>query len=327
MSTMESESQAASPFDKATADVVLRSSDDVLFRVHKIILSEASPFFETMFSLPQPAADASSPDSPSEIPVPENSAILDDLLRICYPVPDPPLDTIDRVRDVLAAAIKYDMEAGKVACRKALQSASLLEQPLHVYAVAVQFALKEEAIMAAKATLRVPMDFSGPAPYAALEGLSSTALYLLLQYQQRYKAAALRAIPTVNDSGESSFDDGCSLLYTTCDNCEPEFSTFSRCSSTTIDWKGFYLRVEKVLEATPFTGALLEDSLLRSTIFCYDGVPVCHSCLVALAFELKGQVEMLVHFLEREIAKQAPEAVLGFNDAKSRKRKRLTVED
>ncbi|KAA1476550.1 hypothetical protein DENSPDRAFT_785206, partial [Dentipellis sp. KUC8613] len=47
------------PFDAANADVILRSSQSVDFRVRKANLSDASPFFETMFSLPQqgPSAD------------------------------------------------------------------------------------------------------------------------------------------------------------------------------------------------------------------------------------------------------------------------------
>lgn len=41
-------------FDDPLADVVLRSSDSVDFRVRKSILSEVSGFFRDMFSLPQP---------------------------------------------------------------------------------------------------------------------------------------------------------------------------------------------------------------------------------------------------------------------------------
>ncbi|EMD39269.1 hypothetical protein CERSUDRAFT_122690 [Gelatoporia subvermispora B] len=43
----------AHPFTKSSADVIIRSSDGVDFRVHRIVLAEASPVFEGMFSLPQ----------------------------------------------------------------------------------------------------------------------------------------------------------------------------------------------------------------------------------------------------------------------------------
>ena len=45
---------ADAPFDHSLADVILRSSDKIDFRVFKLFLSLASPVFETMFSLPQP---------------------------------------------------------------------------------------------------------------------------------------------------------------------------------------------------------------------------------------------------------------------------------
>ncbi|KAI9436796.1 hypothetical protein BJY52DRAFT_1421820 [Lactarius psammicola] len=41
-------------FNMQGADVILQSSDLVLFRVHKSILAISSPFFDDMFSLPQP---------------------------------------------------------------------------------------------------------------------------------------------------------------------------------------------------------------------------------------------------------------------------------
>ena len=50
--TQESSPQArkaASPFDKPSADVILRTSDFVDFYVHKVVLSLASAFFEDMF--------------------------------------------------------------------------------------------------------------------------------------------------------------------------------------------------------------------------------------------------------------------------------------
>ena len=49
--------KAQPPFDKLSADVILRSSDRVDFRVHRTILVEASPVFSDMFSLPQPTAE------------------------------------------------------------------------------------------------------------------------------------------------------------------------------------------------------------------------------------------------------------------------------
>ena len=41
-----------SPFDKLNADLVIRSSDNIDFRVFRSLLSFASSFFDGMFTLP-----------------------------------------------------------------------------------------------------------------------------------------------------------------------------------------------------------------------------------------------------------------------------------
>ena len=95
---------AASPFDRPTADAILQSSDDVQFHVHKLFLMEASPFFATMFSLPQPQAAAPatlSADNLPVVPMTEPSSTLDALLRMCYPVPDPTLNRLELIQEVL----------------------------------------------------------------------------------------------------------------------------------------------------------------------------------------------------------------------------------
>lgn len=86
-------------FTKPTADLALISSDGVIFRVHRIILAEASTFFETMFTLPQPAPSVTPPsdhnsaqeeyDGLPAIHVTETERVLESLLRLCYPIDDP----------------------------------------------------------------------------------------------------------------------------------------------------------------------------------------------------------------------------------------------
>ncbi|EIN03879.1 hypothetical protein PUNSTDRAFT_19366, partial [Punctularia strigosozonata HHB-11173 SS5] len=100
------------PFDDVNADVILRSSDNVDFRVHKLILSLSSPFFRDMFTLPQaPLADAK--DDPTDRPVVhmmEDHVTLDDILRLCYPLTSlTSIKNFDRVYSALSAGMKYDM--------------------------------------------------------------------------------------------------------------------------------------------------------------------------------------------------------------------------
>jgi hypothetical protein len=69
-------------------DVVLRSSDGQDFRVHSIILREASPFFRDMFRLPSGGSGSYAP-----ILMTETTDVLDDILRWLYPINRAP--TID----------------------------------------------------------------------------------------------------------------------------------------------------------------------------------------------------------------------------------------
>lgn len=119
-------SSAQSPFDDTTANIVLRTSDNVDFYVYKEVLKLASPFFHTLFSLPQPTSQplfstSSDPignagfefDSKGIpiIRVAEESVVIDHILRVCYPHRNPNgISTLHLAEGVLAAALKYEIE-------------------------------------------------------------------------------------------------------------------------------------------------------------------------------------------------------------------------
>ncbi|KAI0076031.1 hypothetical protein K474DRAFT_1315071 [Panus rudis PR-1116 ss-1] len=149
-------------FDSVDADIVLRScpSPDysVEFRVHKCILSAASPFFRDMFSLPQAP---SHPDGGSQVELPpiidvsESAEVLSTLLQFVYPTTRPSIDTLEELVLILDAATKYDVTVAIEALRKILVAPSYLEQcPTRVYALASHFDLDEEAKLASRYTLR-----------------------------------------------------------------------------------------------------------------------------------------------------------------------------
>ncbi|EIN03892.1 hypothetical protein PUNSTDRAFT_47886 [Punctularia strigosozonata HHB-11173 SS5] len=145
-------------FDDPLADVTLRSSDGVGFRLYKVMLSFSSPFFRAMFSLPQEAAHATGgPSDPPVIDVSERSPTLRDLLPLCYP-PSPidiPLTTnLDRLHDALQAGLKYDMSAAvRVLCTHLVEVCAKPE-PAGVYAIARCLELDDIALEAAKLCLR-----------------------------------------------------------------------------------------------------------------------------------------------------------------------------
>jgi hypothetical protein len=71
------------PFDASDADLVIRSSDFVNFKVHKPVLAMASPFFKDLLSLPQPP-DSESVDGLPVVQLSEDSELLSTLVSMLY---------------------------------------------------------------------------------------------------------------------------------------------------------------------------------------------------------------------------------------------------
>ncbi|KAI0366971.1 hypothetical protein BV20DRAFT_971065 [Pilatotrama ljubarskyi] len=153
------------PFTYPSADIVFVSSDNVHFKLHKVVLSLASEFFEDMFRLPQPThftrlppgCQLSGPASPEVIDdlpavhVTETGLVLENLFRLCYPVDDPTLEDIRDVHLTLEAALKYEMrEAIKITKRRLTGFAC--NAPLRVYCIACRLSLEDIAAIAAAET-------------------------------------------------------------------------------------------------------------------------------------------------------------------------------
>jgi len=93
----------------ANADIIIQSCDSINFRVHKLVLSLSSPFFDDMFSLPQP----SDQDVVNGLPVvrlSEDAEVLKCLLTMVYPIPSMIPNSYNQTLMVLSASQKYDMD-------------------------------------------------------------------------------------------------------------------------------------------------------------------------------------------------------------------------
>jgi hypothetical protein len=180
---------APAPFDHAKADIILRSSDNIDFRVFKLFLSLASPSFETLFDIPQPVeekGDQEIKDGLAVIPVTEDSKTLDALLRFCYPctlVEDPNIEVLKDAMDVLEAARKYSLDAIEKKARQAIANPEILAvEPLRCFAIAHRGRLREETILAARYTLTQPLI---PSWFQEIELITATDLLTLLTYHRR----------------------------------------------------------------------------------------------------------------------------------------------
>ncbi|TFK29017.1 hypothetical protein FA15DRAFT_457040 [Coprinopsis marcescibilis] len=152
-------------FDFPDGDVVLVATGSesrespTQFRVHRCILSLGSPFFRDMFSLPQNPATV---EKVPHIPVTEPGSVLDTLLRFIYPTPNPPVTSLEELRDVLGAAIKYEFEGVTATLRELLLSPHFLRSsPVSVYAIACRYDMDDIAKVASGYTLGVDL-MAGP---------------------------------------------------------------------------------------------------------------------------------------------------------------------
>ena len=134
-------------FNDPDADIILRAPGPPKcdFRVHKLVLSLASPVFKDMFSLPQPTSDDSRRSRKSGvgemeiIEVTDPADALDIVLRMIYPFPPPSLDgSFDTLVDCLDITEKYDIKGAKSQLYSTLARTSAT-QPLRAYATAARF--------------------------------------------------------------------------------------------------------------------------------------------------------------------------------------------
>lgn len=133
-------------YDFDDADIVLRTPRSKGFRVHKTVLSVASPVLRILV--------AEAPKSPSEdekgelpeIDVDDAPEDLDLLLRLIYPITPPPkFEDFDALARAFSILQKYKVEGAQGLLKPILVSPSFLSSdPVRVYALACRLGFKEE---------------------------------------------------------------------------------------------------------------------------------------------------------------------------------------
>jgi hypothetical protein len=185
---------AGSPFNKKTADVILRSRDNIHLRTHKVILTDASPVFEDMFTNARPSTDAmlTTGDEFLEglplISMEESSQALKLILSFYYApytADESSKAPIDDILDAVRAGSKYELEHGHTQTKKMFARA-LEELPtggaLRVYALACARRMQDEMQLAAKASLREGLTLEDIDEFAQISGRQ---VWRLVQYRQR----------------------------------------------------------------------------------------------------------------------------------------------
>ncbi|KAJ7017806.1 hypothetical protein C8F04DRAFT_978459, partial [Mycena alexandri] len=178
------------PFDDASADVILRSSDGSDFHVHQLVLSLAS--LKDMFTLPQ--SNSESPVTLATVQMSESSRVLDMALRSWYPGAEPVAgQTLDEFREISESLImKYDMQFLIPFAKKHLRE-YMEEDPVAVFGIACRHEWNEIALESAKHCLGLPLRAFESARPAQLKYMLADTYHTLLHYHSECAKVAAAA--------------------------------------------------------------------------------------------------------------------------------------
>ena len=147
-------SSSSTFFTTTDGDVILHAGPEPNskhdFRVHKLILSLASPVFKDMFAFPQPPDQTLNEQQLSIVDILESPKVIDTILRLVYPGVEPPkIVDIPTLSASLSAADKYNITSIYPVFKDTLKT-FLPHHSFGVYVVACRFGFVEEAKKAAK---------------------------------------------------------------------------------------------------------------------------------------------------------------------------------
>ena len=271
---------AKAPFDSPDAEVIIRSSDNVDFRVFKAFLSSVSDVFKDMFALPQGPADVTRDDEEMRhglpvIRVTEENRIVETLLMFCYPnilTSVPVLQTVDEILPMLEVAIKYGIEKLEKQLRKVVFSPPLVnDRAMQLFVVAYQHRWEKEIRIAAKYTLVQPA--WGRLYVTELESITGGDLHRLQQYRLECVAAATRVATTSDWMKWESLSE---LKCKVCEHAKKEVRVKGPWGAVTYrpsSWWLNYMEVAaKELAKLPWGDTVMEsvatDAALRQTHRC-----------------------------------------------------------
>lgn len=168
------------PFDDEDANLIIRSSDGLYFRVYRVLLAKASPVFKDMFSIPQQTA----PNEVQTVDLTEDGNTLDKLLRLIYPVDEAAGTSLDDLSKIFLACVKYQIRGVlKKASRTLLEHVE--SEPLRVYAIARMAELDDVARKAAYQCLFQPEVYVSQTDIEELKFAPNSAYKNILRYYQQ----------------------------------------------------------------------------------------------------------------------------------------------
>jgi hypothetical protein len=173
------------------SDTVLRSCDSHDFRVPKLYIAYVSPILrESLTSVPHPS-DATHDEEPLPVvKLPESGAIIFSLLTFIFPVAPVLPSTTEKIMELLSVAQKYQMDFVLTHIRGVISRWDppfiRPETAFHDYFLSQKHQLHQEAVQAARVTLRLSFtmeNFGGE-----LEFMPGAYLHELWKYHERVRS-------------------------------------------------------------------------------------------------------------------------------------------
>ena len=191
-------------FEYPGADVILRSRDSRHFRVPKSYIVNGSPILCELIrtALDRPD-DAHSEASLPMVQLPESGTILHSLLTFIFPVHPLVPSTTEKAMELLSVAQKYQMVSVLAHIRLSIAQHNPLstdrDAALHIYSLAQKYGLHQEALQAAQAILKYPMDIGDLED--KLDIMPGASLYELWKYNERARAVLKLDLTEFRTSG------------------------------------------------------------------------------------------------------------------------------
>jgi hypothetical protein len=295
---------ANAPFDELNADLILRSSDNVDFRVFKSFLSFVSPFFQRMLTLPQSERPEGNDqkDGLPVIPMAESSEVVNKLLNFCYPTCDAEaaLETLEEVQAVLGASIKHDMGDIQNRVQKVLVAPRFLEDelgPLRIFAIAFRYRLKDVAMLAMRHTRNLPV--SGRPYVKELDYITVRAHHQLIDYHWRCStiATSLDECFNVSRGCDSAWPSQDSInMIPMCDHCSTRSVRYAcRSLRASKHWSQYMENAKAVLKDRPCGASVLSSDLMDLAL----SENPCFHCYAVAIHKMRGFAEDFAKEIER----------------------------
>jgi hypothetical protein len=195
-----------SKFNYPGSDIILRSQDSHDFPLPKIVIVICSPVLRDLIESVSNTSDV--PNGEEHLPVvnvPESKETLYHLLTFIFPVTPLLPPTAQKIMELLAVAQKYEMNSVLSHIRGAIsrQDPPFLrsETAFQVYFLAQQYGLRQEAVQAARVTLRIPMTIEGLEDKLDFPGMTGAHLHELSKYHEQVQTELKSALLEFRNTG------------------------------------------------------------------------------------------------------------------------------